>query len=91
MDKEASKNRYRIPWWLYLLFAIISYCTLKYILPSLATPGSASAKLFALAPEAAPILAIVFLLLCANGLYRDDPLPKSDEGKDKPPQEEPPS
>lgn len=68
-----------IPWWLYLLFAIISYCSLYYLLPSLAIAGTPIGKLLQMAPQAAPIVAVAFLLLAANALYKDDPIKNVDK------------
>jgi hypothetical protein len=75
MNQEKSKKPLlqKIPWWFHLLFAIFSYCTLGYLLPSLGAPENVVGKLFRMAPQAAPIVAVAFLLLAANALYKDDP------------------
>lgn len=75
MTQEFKKKSLiqKIPWWLHLLFAILSYCFLSYLLPSIGTAESATGKLLQMAPQAAPIVAAAFLLLAANALYKDDP------------------
>ncbi len=80
MESQTSiekKQPWLVPWWLYLLIAICSYVSLTYLLPALTPSDTSMAKLFLLAPKAAPIVTIVFLLLTANALYRDDPPPES--------------
>lgn len=94
MNQEISKKPLLqiIPWWLYLLIAILSYCSLSYLLPSLGTAETPLGKLLQMAPQAAPIVAVAFLLLAANALYKDDPLKNAnkEEGNlgedDTPPQ-----
>lgn len=87
-----NKTSIKISWWLYLILAILSYYIFSYILPTFSTTGSNLDKLFEMAPEAAPIISIVFLLLAANGLYKDAPgqttlkEKSSEEKKDLPPQ-----
>ena len=75
MNQEISKKSLlqKIPWWLHLFFAILSYCTLSYLLPSLGAPEDVAGKLLRMAPQAAPIVTVAFLLLAANALYKDDP------------------
>lgn len=64
-----------VPWWLHILIAILCYWLLKYFLPSLVQGQSAAGRLLLLAPQLAPIVAIVFLLLAAFALYRSDETP----------------
>ncbi len=90
--KNSKKTTFqKIPWWLYLLLAIASYCTLTYFLPSLKTAESTIDKLLDIAPKAAPIISIAFLLLAANALYRDDPPGETSNEEDTPDKGGPPS
>lgn len=77
-DKDSMKNSAPrpFPWWLSLLIAIGSYCTLKYILPTIQTTHPVLQHLTKAAPILAPIIAILFLLLAAKQLYDSD-LPTS--------------
>jgi len=55
-----------------VLFAIGSYCLLKFVIPNL-TPGNTTLqKLVQAAPTFAPLTAIPFLLLAAKQLYDKD-------------------
>ncbi len=83
MDTQPAKRKKHIPWWVYLILAIIFYVSSKYIIPALATSETSQAQLTEAGNLAAPIIAIVFLLLAANGLFKDVP--------HSPSQEEPPS
>jgi hypothetical protein len=74
---NTSQSRH-IPWWVSIIFAIITYCTLKYILPELAPGSQKLNNFFQLGPVAAPVLTIPFLLLAAKQLYDTD-LPKEKE------------
>lgn len=75
----------RIPWWVSVIGAIATYCTLKYILPELAPANKTLQELLQLGPVAAPVLTIPFLLLAAKQLYDNDlpvkdiPAEKTDE------------
>ena len=62
----------RIPWWVSVIGAIIIYSTLKYILPEFTPTNQTLGELFQLAPAAAPVLTIPFLLLAAKQLYDND-------------------
>lgn len=79
---KTSQIRH-IPWWVSIICAITTYCTLKYILPDLA-PGSQKLNdLFQFGPVAAPVLTIPFLLLAAKQLYDTDlPEEKFEENDD---------
>lgn len=85
-DTQPPKSRKHIPWWVYLFLAIFFYTGCKYILPGLASDPTSQAQLSETGNLAAPIIAIVFLLLAANGLFKDVPPPKSRE--EPPPAEE---
>lgn len=71
---EAAKVQQvkRTPWWVSVIGAIVTYCTLKYVLPELAPINQTLGELFQLAPLAAPVLTIPFLLLAAKQLYDND-------------------
>lgn len=58
------------PWWGYVILAICTYLGLTYGFPLLCNRMGYQ-SLAGLGGEIAPILTIVFLLLGANGLYRD--------------------
>jgi len=68
---KTSQARH-IPWWVSITGAIITYCTLKYIVPELATGSQKLNDFFQLGPVAAPVLTIPFLLLAAKQLYDTD-------------------
>lgn len=80
-------NKKSIPWWLYLLLAILSYSLLKYFLPAMAADDLAREEFMAAGKVAAPIIAIVFLLLSANALYRNAE-PKQPPDEEEPSKEE---
>ena len=63
---------HRIPWWLSILLAILFYCGLKYLAPQLHTSSTFLNNFLALAPKAAPAVAMVFLLYGAVRLYDFD-------------------
>lgn len=77
----------RIPWWVSILLAIGSYCTLKYIIPELTMPNPTLQKLAQAAPTFAPLATIPFLLLAAKQLYdtdiEDDPPDRPDDHLDE--------
>lgn len=84
MKKKTNekKNKWRgLPWWLHLIFAIASYSLLKYGVAEINAAGPGRPALALLAEQAAPIVAVIFLLLSANALYRKD-TPKDDEKPD---------
>jgi hypothetical protein len=75
-DKATkSSEKKHIPWWVSILCAIATYCTLKYVLPELAPANQKLKDLFQLGPVVAPLLTIPFLLLSAKQLY-DTELPE---------------
>lgn len=55
--------------------AIVSYCTLNYLVPELDPAHPTLQKLTQAAPTFAPIVTILFLLLAAKQLYDKD-IPK---------------
>lgn len=72
-EDERGSSAQQIPWWAYLTFAILAYPMLYYIIPFLAQKGSLPLPLIPMARQAAPIIAIIFLLLAANALYKNEP------------------
>ncbi len=52
--------------------AIVSYCTLKYLVPELHPTNPTLQKLTQAAPTFAPLVTIPFLLLAAKQLYDTD-------------------
>ncbi len=80
MEREQQQGiiKRHIPWWLYLSIAILSYSLLKYVLPMLASDQASREKFIESGSQAAPILAIIFLLLAANALYKNVPKDKGD-------------
>jgi hypothetical protein len=62
----------RIPWWVNVFLAFLFYCGLKYIFPQLHTSNEFLNNIKPLAPKAAPIVAMVFLLFGAVRLYETD-------------------
>jgi len=84
-DNSSSSKRIRkkvIPWWGYLLLALLSYSLLRF--GPAALFGDPAGPFRALAGKAAPIVAIGFLLLAANGLYANDPPQKKSRNDDAP-------
>jgi hypothetical protein len=73
----------RFPWWASILIGATLYCALTYLAPHLQPANDTLAKLFALAPELAPIVTIPFLLLGAKQLY-DIPPEEPDQDDDSP-------
>lgn len=71
-DLTRQKPVGRIPWWVSIVCAIGTYCTLKYILPELQPANETLQTLCDMGPTAAPVLTIPFLLLAAKQLYDDD-------------------
>lgn len=82
MDANSSKRvlKRMFPWWGYLLLALLSYSLLR--LGPAVLFGDSVAPFRALAGKAAPIAAIGFLLLAANGLYANDPPQKESHNSD---------
>ncbi|MGB3212096.1 MAG: hypothetical protein WBB19_15435 [Desulforhopalus sp.] len=62
----------RMPWWMSVLLAIVSYCCLKYLVPELQLQHPTLQKLSQAAPTFAPLVTIPFLLLAAKQLYDTD-------------------
>jgi hypothetical protein len=76
----------RIPWWVSVLLAIMSYYSLKYLAPQLQFTSKTLQNLATAAPGLAPIAAVVFLLLAAFRLYDtndDQSTEESDEHNSK--------
>lgn len=84
-DKKSTelplpKPQKRVPWWISVLLAIGSYCTLKFVVPELPLTNITLQKLAQAAPSFAPLATIPFLLLAAKQLYDTD---LGDEKHDK--------
>jgi hypothetical protein len=77
-EKQQSTLTKYLPWWLHLLVAILSYSLLKYILPALASDQAGRERFAEVGGQVAPIIAIIFLLLAANALYKDAPEKKKE-------------
>ncbi|GAB6192930.1 hypothetical protein [Desulfocastanea catecholica] len=69
---QSTKSARRIPWWVNVLLAIGSYCTLKYVVPELHLTHPTLQKLAQAAPTFAPLTTLPFLLLAAKQLYDVD-------------------
>ncbi len=78
----GSGNRF--PWWVSVLLAIGSYCSLKFVIPGLQPTNPALLKLAQAAPSFAPIITILFLLLAAKQLYDIDAAEDTEDTKDEP-------
>ena len=61
-----------MPWWVSVLLAIVSYCSLKFLVPELHLQNPTLQKLSQAAPSFAPLVTIPFLLLAAKQLYDSD-------------------
>ncbi len=70
-DERIGRQK-QMPWWAYLLAAILAYPLLYYIVPLLGQTGGLPFLLTSMARQAAPIVTIIFLLLAANALYKDE-------------------
>lgn len=71
-NDTGDNKKFQIPWWLYLLFAVCSYSFLQYLVPAIFTNQPQLESFVHLAKQAAPIVAIVFLLPAAHALYQND-------------------
>ncbi len=71
-DRTPKKEVRRIPWWVSIVCAIGTYCSLKYIVPEIQTTNETLSNLFEMGPIAAPVLTIPLLLLAAKQLYDTD-------------------
>lgn len=71
-DCPSSGNRFHIPWWINILLAIGSYCSLKFVVPEIHFTQPALQSLTQAAPAFAPLATIPFLLLAAKQLYDVD-------------------
>ncbi|WP_458774407.1 hypothetical protein [Desulforhopalus sp. 52FAK] len=84
-EEQTNQSKRRTPWWVSILCAIATYCTLKYLLPGLNPPNQVLQDLFQMGPTAAPVMTIPFLLLAAKQLYDvdipDEEVKDVDEGK----------
>jgi hypothetical protein len=73
-DKKVTisptpRSQRRLPWWVSVLLAIGSYCSLKFVVPGLQLTSPTWQKLAQAAPTFAPLVTIPFLLLAAKQLY----------------------
>lgn len=82
MESVGKKTKKNIPWWIYLILAIVSYLSCKYLVQVIDVEDRSLQLFLNQAPKAAPILAIVFLLLAANGLYANDKPPENENEVD---------
>ena len=67
----------RLPWWGFILLAIVVYCSLKYGLGGFSPEHALLRQLVDAAPLFAPILTIPLLLYGAKRLYDADPEEKN--------------
>lgn len=77
-EPSEEKANKKLAWWVYILFACFVYIGLKYLLPLLLPQTAGMLKLTGLLAALAPLVTMLFLLLGAAALYRDDP-EKSEE------------
>ncbi len=84
----AGSRRNHFPWWVSVMFAIGSYCSLKFVIPGLHPTNPALQKLAQAAPTFAPIITILFLLLAAKQLYDIDAAEDAGDNEDAPEEEE---
>lgn len=78
-QKRQDNTKRYLPWWFHLLVAILSYSFLKFFLVHLASDQAGREELAKAGSQAAPIIAIIFLLLAANALYKNVPKDEPDE------------
>ncbi|NOR25816.1 MAG: hypothetical protein GQ542_15795 [Desulforhopalus sp.] len=71
-ESATPKTPTRMPWWVSVLLAIVSYCSLKFLVPELHLQNPTLQKLSQAAPSFAPLVTIPFLLLAAKQLYDSD-------------------
>jgi len=69
---KSTKTNRSIPWWVNVLLAIGSYCTLKFVVPEIHLTHPTWQNLAQAAPTFAPLATIPFLLLAAKQLYDVD-------------------
>lgn len=85
----AAKPPGRIPWWVNILLAIGSYCTLKYVVPEINLTNPTWQNLAQAAPTFAPLTTIPFLLQAAKQLYDVDIGDVHKKTSDDSPEEDP--
>lgn len=68
---------HRLPWWGFILLAIVVYCSLKYGLADFSPEHALLRQLVDAAPFFAPILTIPLLLYGAKRLYDSAPEEKN--------------
>ncbi len=83
MDSASPRSPHLLPWWIYVMLAIGSYCILKYVVPELHLSNPTFQKLTQAAPTFAPPASILFLLLAAKRLYDTDREEESGQADDK--------
>lgn len=72
-EEQGQRSAKRgLPWWAHLFIAIILYCLLQYGPSLFYSAGEGKEAIIVLGKQAAPICAIIFLLLAAGSLYRND-------------------
>ncbi len=79
MDKLVDKEQRDIAWWVWILLAVCCYVGMRYLLPVFILPegGGPGAALKALSP----LVTMLFLLMGAFALYKDEPVEKSEESE----------
>lgn len=68
-----------IPWWLSVIMAIVSYISLKYLIPDLIASYATHKPLADFLPQTAPLAAMGFLLFAGVLLYDGDEVSRTDE------------
>lgn len=71
-DNKPLPKKGGFPWWGHICLAIASYMGIKHGVPAFFSGAEGQAFFIGAAPQLAPIIAIVFLLLAGVALYRDD-------------------
>ena len=82
-NTPVRNSNYRLPWWLYLLFAICCYGIFRYLVPTFMSNRADNSTLSGLFEQVAPISAIIFLLLAANALYDGSAKPDNEDHQEE--------
>ncbi len=84
-DNTTLPKKSGLPWWVHICLAIASYMGIKHGVPAFFSGVEGLDVFVGVAPQLAPIIAIVFLLLAGVALYRDD---VADEEQEEPVQDD---
>ncbi len=81
-DKKTD-TAWKTPWWLTVSTAFLCYYLLKYFIPTIPFKGVVVKQMAQAAPDIAPIVAIILLLIGAKQLYEPTDEKNDNTGKGK--------